>query len=213
MDKRESDNSGLGDDLWWRGVARLVRPITGSKGKVAASRRLVDMSKPGRPVSYVGGHGGRAFIRGVGSAVTTQCGDACAIVGTQVQRHHSSPDLYACTEESGLLSGIDAGTKARIDKGKYPIDKVIDLHGYSEASAREELIECVKSSFRSGDKCIRVITGWGSRNSGNNSLKSNLHRWLQSDSIVNMVLYYRQAIPAHGGKGAFYILLRTNKKA
>ncbi|MFV9870872.1 MAG: Smr/MutS family protein [Anaplasma ovis] len=213
MDERESDDSGPGDDIWWRSVAKLARPITEGKKRVAAGRKLTDTNGPSGPFGCVGGNGKRTFARRTESSASTLRGSVCAVVETQVQGRRSSPSLYACTEESGLLSGIDARTKARVDKGKYPIDKVIDLHGYSEASACEELIECVKSSFQSGDRCIRVITGWGSKNSGNNSLKSNLHRWLQSDSIVDMVLYYRQAIPAHGGKGAFYILLRTNKNA
>ncbi|ACZ49387.1 Smr domain-containing protein [Anaplasma centrale str. Israel] len=208
MDKRELDGFGLDDDRWWKSVAELARPITGSKGG-AAGKKLVSAIRSGSgPMGRVGGCSEHVHIQEV-SAVTTQG----VAVGGQVRRRVSPGGLYACTEESGLFSSIDAGTKARVDRGKYPIDKVIDLHGHSEASARDSLVEFVKSSFQSGHRCIRVITGWGSKNSGNNSIKSNLHRWLQLDSIVDMVLYYRQAIPAHGGKGAFYILLRTNKKA
>ncbi|PLC08538.1 UNVERIFIED_ORG: DNA mismatch repair protein MutS [Anaplasma ovis] len=209
MDKYKSDDSGPGDDLWWRSVAKLAHPIAEGKKKVTAGRKLADIS---RPVGCAGGRGRQALTQATESPALTQDGGVCAI-GAHVQKRQSSPGLYACTEEYGLFSSIDAGTKARVDKGKYPIDKVIDLHGHSEASARDSLVEFVKSSFQSGHRCIRVITGWGSKNSGNNSIKSNLHRWLQLDSIVDMVLYYRQAIPAHGGKGAFYILLRTNKKA
>ena len=115
-------------------------------------------------------------------------------------------------ENCGLISCIDKNTKARIDRGLYPIDKLLDLHGYSQDTACGVLLNFITSSFLSGHRCVLVITGWGSKNSGKNSIKSSFHKWLQSTRISNMLLYYTQAIPPHGGKGAFYVLLRNKHK-
>ena len=115
-------------------------------------------------------------------------------------------------ESCGLVSCIDKNTKARIDRGLYHIDKLLDLHGYSQDTACGVLLNFITSSFMSGHRCVLVITGWGSKNSGKNSIKSNFHKWLQSTKISNMLLYYTQAIPSHGGKGAFYVLLRNKHK-
>ncbi|MCU7611446.1 Smr/MutS family protein [Anaplasma capra] len=210
MDKLRLGGSEPSDDHCWSSVARLTRPMTGNRKKVVAHGGLVG-SKPAaenyanncRSKAYYGGGEKAAKSVTTGVLARTVTGERC----------HSSQSLV-CTEESGLISSIDSRTKARVDKGKYRVDAVIDLHGYSEASACEKLIDCVVSSFQSGKRCIRVITGWGSTNLGKgSSIRSNLHRWLQSDTVADMVLYYKQAIPAHGGKGAFYVLLRSNNKA
>lgn len=119
---------------------------------------------------------------------------------------------FICTEEHGIISGIDSGTKTKVDRGKFKIDATIDLHGYSTSMAYDLLVDFVIDSFERARKCILVITGWGSKRAGENSLRSNLHHWLQSDQIVNLILYYKQATPAHGGRGAFYVLLRKNKQ-
>lgn len=119
---------------------------------------------------------------------------------------------FPCTEEHGTISGIDSGTKTKIDRGKFKIDAIIDLHGYTQSVAYNSLVDFVIRSFERSHKCLLVITGWGRKNAGESCLRSNLHHWLQSEQIVNLILYYKQAIPAHGGKGAFYVLLRKNKQ-
>ncbi|KJV86045.1 Smr/MutS family protein [Anaplasma phagocytophilum] len=117
-----------------------------------------------------------------------------------------------CTEDQGILSAIAHRMKLKVDKGKFRIDNVIDLHGYTTDVAYDLLADFIIMSFQSAHKCVLVITGWGSKQSGENALRRSLYKWLQSDKIVNMVLYYTRAVPEHGGRGAFYVLLRSKHK-
>ncbi|MDB1135076.1 Smr/MutS family protein [Candidatus Anaplasma sp. TIGMIC] len=118
-----------------------------------------------------------------------------------------------CTEDSGLIADIDAGTKSRIDRGRYPIAARIDLHGLSTDVAFDMLVDFITDSFEARHKCVLVITGWGSKSNGTSIIRQNLHRWLQSRNLARLVLYYTQAKPTHGGKGAFYVLLRSKGKS
>ncbi|QXK92079.1 Smr/MutS family protein [Neoehrlichia mikurensis] len=114
--------------------------------------------------------------------------------------------------ESGTFNSISNSTKVKIDQGKYHIDSILDLHGYTHDEAYYQLLNCITKNYDLGNKCLLVITGWGSKFSGHNSIRNSLHKWLQNDKIANLMLYYKQAIAAHGGKGAFYLLLKTKDK-
>ncbi|KJV68690.1 Smr/MutS family protein [Candidatus Neoehrlichia procyonis] len=113
--------------------------------------------------------------------------------------------------ESGIINSISNSTKAKIDQGKYRINSIIDLHGYTIDEAYYQLFNCIIKNYNLGNKCLLIITGWGSKNSCH-SIRNNLHKWLQNEKISNLILYYKQAISSHGGKGAFYLLLKTKDK-
>ncbi len=68
MDKYKSDDSGPGDDLWWRSVAKLAHPIAEGKKKVTAGRKLADIS---RPVGCAGGRGRQALTQATESPALT----------------------------------------------------------------------------------------------------------------------------------------------
>ncbi|MGN7661035.1 MAG: Smr/MutS family protein [Anaplasma sp.] len=199
-------------DSEWKGVTKSTRPISTKNNRIfwQGGNRV---ASPGSVVviqkhqSSRGGDLPRTLGRSIRNGVSPVTAEK---ISASYLERRESPQLYACTEESGLMSGIDWGTKTAVDKGKYPIERIIDLHGCSEASACQTLTNSITESFEFGHRCLLVITGWGSKSAGQSCLRSSLHRWLQADTIVDMVLYYKQAIPAHGGKGAFYILLRTN---
>ncbi|MGN7678730.1 MAG: Smr/MutS family protein [Anaplasma sp.] len=194
-------------DSEWKEVAESTRPVSTKNNKIFPHREKHVASPEGvvaaqKPQSSRG----RVLPQMLSRPIRNR-------VSVSYSGRRESSQLYACTEESGLMSGIDWGTKTAVDKGKYPIDRIIDLHGCSEASACHMLTNSIAKSFKFGHRCLLVITGWGSKSAGQSCIRSNLHRWLQADTIVSMVLYYKQAMPVHGGKGAFYILLRTNNKS
>ena len=114
-----------------------------------------------------------------------------------------------------ISSGINLNnhTKKKVDKGKYYIDATLDLHGYTLDSAYDKLIDFIIKNYNLANKCLLIITGWGSTNKNNsNSIKSNFSKWLQNEQIAKIILYYREAINSHGGKGAFYVLLKSKNK-
>ncbi|QGR02373.1 Smr domain-containing protein [Ehrlichia ruminantium] len=109
---------------------------------------------------------------------------------------------------------LDKNTKKKIDKGKYHIDAVLDLHGYTLDTAYITLVNFIIKSYNTSKKCLLIITGWGSKSQGtNNSIKSNFNKWLHNEQIASLILYCKEAIGIHGGKGAFYLLIKSKKKS
>ena len=106
---------------------------------------------------------------------------------------------------------LDYNTKSKIDKGKYFISDRLDLHGYNMDDAYYKLIDFIVRNYHIGNRCVLVITGYGSATNKTGTIKNNLCKWLNDIKIQHMVLYHQQATKEHGGKGAFYVLLRRNK--
>ncbi|QJC27664.1 hypothetical protein ANPL_02010 [Anaplasma platys] len=199
------EKSTNNSDSCWEDIKKSVSPIK-QRGKV------VCCSVPTEPFSTV--EFAKKSRRSVHAPLDPSRNHKTTSAHLQYGSSHEklTKPQFLCSEERGILSGIDWGTKTRIDRGKYKIDATIDLHGYGTNVAYDLLVDFVIDSYERSRKCILVITGWGSKSAGENALRSNLHHWLQSDQIVNLILYYKQATPAHGGKGAFYVLLRKNKQ-
>lgn len=106
---------------------------------------------------------------------------------------------------------LDYNTKSKIDKGKYFISDRLDLHGYNIEDAYYKLIDFVVKNYQAGNRCLLVITGYGSATNKAGTIRNNLYKWLSDIKIQHMVLYHQQARKEHGGKGAFYVLLRRNR--
>ena len=166
---------------------------------------VADKSKSGncafkKEVRFNSGKGG------LGKKVTSvNCGK---YTGVQSEKVYTS-----CSVECGTISQINGKTKSKLSKGLCRIDGTVDLHGCTMDIAYETLVDFITHSYNSSHRCVLVITGWGSKSLGENSIKSSLYHWLLSDRLINMVLYYTQAAPMHGGKGAFYVLLKSKNKA
>lgn len=114
---------------------------------------------------------------------------------------------------------VDRNTMTRLKEGKTPIDGVIDLHGFNQGQARQQLIQFIRSAHASGYRCVRVITGKG--NTGRTSedwlerepgvLKRKVPDWLYEPELGSLVLQAVPAQPKHGGDGALYVLLRRKR--
>ncbi|MCB1538697.1 MAG: Smr/MutS family protein [Alphaproteobacteria bacterium] len=90
-----------------------------------------------------------------------------------------------------------------------PIEAVLDLHGYGQMDAREALHGFLAQAWARAARCVLVITGKGLRNEG--VLRTRLPEWLADGAVRRMVLAHAPA-RAHGGAGAFYILLRRRRE-
>lgn len=109
-------------------------------------------------------------------------------------------DLYL-----GDKVNIDRNTVKTIDQGKYNIDAVLDLHGYVADKAYLQLERFIKDAVNNNCRLLLIITGKGE------VLRSMIMTWLNSVSIRAFILRVSQASNKHGGKGAFYILLKRAK--
>lgn len=96
----------------------------------------------------------------------------------------------------------------RLRRGQFRIDAELDLHGMGVQAARRALLAFIHQTRARGAGCVRVVHGKGWR-SGNDGpvLKPNVNHWLRQ---LDEVLAFCSAIPADGGTGAVYVLLRTS---
>ncbi len=124
-------------------------------------------------------------------------------------------DVSSLLETDEQLSfrrtGVGPDVTQKLRRGKWAIQRQIDLHGLRSDEARESLTAFIREAHRQGIRCVRVVTGKGLGSPGKAPvLKDKVHRWLvQKAEVVAFV----QAQPAHGGAGALVVLLQPVRAA
>ena len=103
-------------------------------------------------------------------------------------------------------SGVGPDVTQKLRRGKWSIQRQVDLHGLRSDEAREALTAFIREAHRQGIRCVRVVTGKGLGSPGKTPvLKDKVHRWLvQKAEVVAFV----QAPPMQGGAGALVVLLQ-----
>ena len=107
--------------------------------------------------------------------------------------------------------GVGPDVTQKLRRGKWTIQRHLDLHGLRSDEARETLASFIRESHKQGIRCVRVVHGKGLGSPGKAPvLKDKVHRWLvQKAEVVAFV----QAQPAHGGAGALVVLLQPVRAA
>ncbi|MEA3412432.1 MAG: Smr/MutS family protein [Pseudomonadota bacterium] len=102
--------------------------------------------------------------------------------------------------------GIQHRVIRQLRRGQYRIEAELDLHGLSAHAARAELSRFLHDVKRAGIRCVRIIHGKGNRSSNRGPvLKPRVNHWLRQRGEV---LAFSSAVPADGGTGALYVLLK-----
>jgi DNA-nicking Smr family endonuclease len=103
-------------------------------------------------------------------------------------------------------AGVRDQTLRHLRRGRYPVEDELDLHGLSQAAARDHLAEFIASSRHAGLRCVRVVHGKGYRSGARGPvLKIAVNTWLKRHADV---LAFTSARAIDGGTGAVYVLLR-----
>jgi DNA-nicking Smr family endonuclease len=103
--------------------------------------------------------------------------------------------------------GVREQLMRRLRRGLVPREAELDLHGMSQASARDLTVEFLDGARAAGMRCVRIIHGKGLRSAGRGAvLKSALNEWLRRHPDV---MAFTSARPIDGGAGAAYVLLRA----
>lgn len=110
------------------------------------------------------------------------------------------------------FTGLDRQTDRKLKQGKFLIEARLDLHGFSAVQARQALSSFICKSYDQGYRCVLVITGKGKTEDGSGILKKNFPLWIREEGIGNYVLQYYPALPKDGGGGAFYVLLKRDRR-
>jgi DNA-nicking Smr family endonuclease len=102
--------------------------------------------------------------------------------------------------------GVGPDVAQNLRRGKWSIQRQVDLHGLRSDEAREVLSAFIREVHKQGIRCVRVIHGKGLGSPGKAPvLKEKVRRWLvQRAEVVAFV----QAPPAQGGAGALLVLLQ-----
>jgi DNA-nicking Smr family endonuclease len=104
---------------------------------------------------------------------------------------------------------IDKRTRQRLERGKMDIEAMLDLHGHARDSARAVLVTFLLEAYNADRRCVLVITGKGK--SGTGILKASFADWVNEPPLSGIILETSPARANHGGRGAFYVLLRRRR--
>ena len=111
----------------------------------------------------------------------------------------------------GVAQGIDAKHVTRLRRGEPEADFEIDLHGLTAAEARQDLREAIEESFAEGARCLLVVHGRGRHSEDGAVLRRGIAEWITAPPIGRFVMAFTPALPADGGAGACYVLLRRRR--
>lgn len=126
------------------------------------------------------------------------------------------------------LAQFDHKSRRRLGAGKIEIAARIDLHGMRRHEAHAALRGFLLSSQQRGLRWVLVITGKGAPSGeparqdddhwmdesarGRGILRQSVPQWLEEPEFRTIVVSHTTAAPHHGGEGARYIQLRTNRR-
>lgn len=105
--------------------------------------------------------------------------------------------------------GLDRRTWLRLKRGQVAIERILDLHGRTQAEAHRALADFIATAQAAGRRCVLVVTGKGLETGG--TLRHTVPRWLNEGASRERVVAFCPAQPRHGGAGALYVLLRRQR--
>ncbi|NMO19632.1 DNA mismatch repair protein MutS [Pyxidicoccus fallax] len=109
----------------------------------------------------------------------------------------------------GASPGIDRNLLRALRRGDFSVQARLDLHGMTQAQARDAVERFLSDSRRAKQRCVLIVHGRGLNSKDQIPvLKDGLKSWLSQKRIGNMVLAFATARPQDGGAGAVYVLLR-----
>ncbi|MGB0843191.1 MAG: Smr/MutS family protein [Alphaproteobacteria bacterium] len=112
---------------------------------------------------------------------------------------------------AGQLVDMDRSTADKFRRGKLPIEGRLDLHGFTQDQALNQLSRFIELSFRQGKRCLIIVTGKGDPRKGGGVLKRQVPEWLNMSPTREKILAISKAQPKDGGTGALYVLLKRTR--
>src|ERR1700736_327052 len=191
--ERSAHTPATEDALAFRDAVRDVKPL-------AHTPPAGGLAKP-RP---------KARLRKLASA-TESLDETMPLIQAPMVEPNGDVTAGSAAAGGGVLSFQRAGVRTqvvrRLRRGLIPIEDELDLHGLSQAAARDHLAEFLANSRYAGRRCVRIIHGKGYRSGARGPvLKMAVDIWLRRHLDV---MAFTSARAIDGGTGAVYVLLRT----
>lgn len=109
----------------------------------------------------------------------------------------------------GAASGIGPDLMDRLAAGAFPIQDYLDLHGFSQEDAMQQVEQFLMRSATKGLRHVLIVHGKGAGSPGGVPvLKRTLTQALNQKRLRKRVLAFCTAQQRDGGIGAIYVLLR-----
>ncbi|MCE9673912.1 Smr/MutS family endonuclease [Myxococcus stipitatus] len=109
----------------------------------------------------------------------------------------------------GAGPGVDRNLLRALRRGDFSLQARLDLHGLTQAQARDAVERFLSESRRARKRCVLIVHGRGLHSKDQLPvLKEGLKSWLSHKRVAGMVLAFATARPQDGGTGAVYVLLR-----
>ena len=106
--------------------------------------------------------------------------------------------------------GVQNGVFRKLKQGKYAMDARLDLHRMTVEQAREQVFGFLREAAAYDLRNVMIVSGRGTHSQAPEAvLKSYVNKWLPEFDDVQA---YCSAIPAHGGTGAVYVMLKKSEK-
>ncbi len=113
---------------------------------------------------------------------------------------------------TGLAPGVDRRLLDQLKKGDFAVQDHLDLHGFTWAEAREEILGFVSRAIGQQKRCILIIHGRGLHSrTPVPALREGLLALLTRGPLRKRILAFCTARPVDGGPGSMYLLLRRNR--
>lgn len=103
--------------------------------------------------------------------------------------------------------GLQLRQWQKLRKGQIPWLLAVDLHGVTRGEALRAVERLIRQAQEEQANCIRVVHGKGQGADGL-TIKADLNHWLRRH---DQVLAFCSALPADGGAGALYVLVRRQR--
>ncbi len=104
-----------------------------------------------------------------------------------------------------ILAIDDPQWRRRLQAGDVKPEARLDLHHHGAATAHHAVVAFIAEAQQRGQRILLIITGSG------DVLRPSLPRWLQAPPLKASIRWIFPASPAHGGQGAYYVVLRRHK--
>jgi DNA-nicking Smr family endonuclease len=128
--------------------------------------------------------------------------------------HHLVDDAvrFEVTDDGARVEGrrvdVPPGLVRELRRGTLPIEGRLDLHGLAAETAREKVLEFLRTMRARGERCVLVIHGKGEHSLGGGVLRGEIAAWLSQGRAREHVAAFATAREDDGGTGAVYVALR-----
>lgn len=106
--------------------------------------------------------------------------------------------------------GVSRAQLARLRAGKLHTEDTLDLHGQTVELGVQQLREFVVAAHRLGRRCVLIVHGKGNHSDHGAPLREAVLAELLGP-LSGLVHALATAMPAHGGEGATYLMLRGRR--